>query len=234
MKLHIQTSTKADGNMMYRLSDYPDEVTENRASLLGKFGLGIKDCVVMDVQHGDDVTEVTSANRTQNPTDDIATEAFITNEKNVVLFLMTADCLPAVLYDPKRQVLALAHLGRKPTEQRLLPKVINSLKECHGSLPEDLEVNIGPGIHRESYLFVSPLRDPVVTLAPFITSLPSGELSVDLVGANIAQMIQSGVRKENIVVDPDDTAISPVYFSHYSSARTGEPEGRFATIAWLE
>ena len=46
--------------------------------------------------------------------------------------------------------------------------------------------------------------------------------------------VMSLQHEEKIVIDPNDTAQSPRFYSHYRSLRTGEPEGRFATIIGLK
>jgi copper oxidase (laccase) domain-containing protein len=42
-----------------------------------------------------------------------------------------------------------------------------------------------------------------------------------------------GVQPEKVHVDGTNTYTSPNYFSHYRAARTGEREGRFATVVVL-
>ncbi|MEG0873421.1 MAG: laccase domain-containing protein [Clostridia bacterium] len=38
-------------------------------------------------------------------------DAFITKEKNVGTFVTTADCIPVIMYDPKKEVVATIHSG---------------------------------------------------------------------------------------------------------------------------
>lgn len=232
--LHIQTSTKTDGDMDFRWTKDPQEIISNRKKFLARFNLQLEDMLVMELEHKDTVLLVDGSQKSQNPTDHLVAEAFITQEKGLVLFLKTADCLPIVFYDPGTTTLALAHLGRKSTELGLAKKVVISMKETYQVDPKNIQVFMGPGIHKESYLYQAPLEESSSVLDPFITVLPNGNLAIDLVGCNIAQLTETCVQKERITVDPTDTALSPDYFSHYRAVRTGENEGRFATIAWLE
>lgn len=228
----IATSNVSDGNMSFKWGEEA-EVLENRERFLGKYGLHPEDCIVMEVEHGENVVCLDSSHRPKHWKDSLKAEAFMTQEKNLVLFLMTADCLPIALYDPTNEVVALAHLGWIPTDKRLLPKVITKMCAHFKSKPGDLLAYIGPGVHKESYLFQPPLKKSTPEWQPFLSTLPSGEISVDLVGYNISQLKESGLQKTNIHAEPTDTAISSQYFSHYRAVRTGEKEGRFATIAWL-
>jgi copper oxidase (laccase) domain-containing protein len=69
---------------------------------------------------------------------------------------------------------------------------------------------------------------------PYIEDLASGETTIDLIAFNRDQLIELGVQEENISIDPVDTVTSDDYFSHYRSVRTGELEGRFATVLALK
>jgi YfiH family protein len=231
--LHIQYSQKTDGDMDFRSSENPEEIIENRKKFLAQFGLQLEDTLVMELEHQDKILLVNTSHKPGKPTDHLITEALITQEKGLVLFLKTADCLPITFYDPVTETLALAHLGRKSTDLKLSEKVLAQMKEIYQSEPKNVQVFIGPGIHKESYIYKAPLQEYSEELTLFTETLSNGEISIDLVGCNIAQLTQAGVKKENITVDPTDTATSPQYFSHYRSVRTGEPEARFATIAWL-
>lgn len=229
----LATSERSDGNLSFAWGD-EQTVIENRAKFLAKHGVRPGDCVVMQVEHGERIV-------TAGP-DDVAgsdlrrvtsAEALITREKGVVLFLLTGDCLPIALYDPVQKVIALAHLGWKPTGHKLVQKVIAELSRQFATKPRDLIVSIGPGIHKESYHFTTLAQQTDADWAPYLTILPSGETAVDLVAYNKQQLMDAGVLEEHLTISPHDTAASPKYFSHYRSLRTGELEGRFATILTL-
>ncbi len=226
--LFLKTSKISDGNMSFKWGD-EKEVLHNREKYLSQFNVSLQDCMEMKVEHGDKIVVVDK--HSQSP---IEAEALITKEKNLFLFLVTADCLPIVIYDPINEVVALAHLGWKPTELKLVIKVINEMKEKFSSHPEELQVHIGPGIHRESFAFINPIQKTLPGWEPFLHDLSSGETQIDSVAYNKAQIMSTGVPKQNITVDSIDTATSPDYFSHYRSVRTNEPEGRFATVCGIQ
>lgn len=81
--------------------------------------------------------------------------------------------------------------------------------------------------------------DPVVNFgeahsAPTKAGIAKIYNRVDLVGFNLEALTNAGIRNENISISPEDTAISPSYFSHFCSVRTNKPEGRFATVAVMQ
>ena len=211
-----------------------EEVIRNRKTFLEKNGFHLEDCVVMQVEHGEKIVIVDSSSKNTLTEFAISADALITKEKNLTLFLLTADCLPITLYDPKNEVIALAHLGWKPTDLKLIVKVIEELKNKFGSDPIELIAHIGPGIHKESYIFKNLTQKNSPEWLPFLEDIPSGETKIDLVGYNRAQMLAAGLLEDNIFIDSADTAISDEYYSHYRSVRMGEKEGRFATVLTLK
>lgn len=229
-------SDTAFGNLAFRYGD-ADGVRNARAAFLSRAGVSPERCIVMQVEHGERIIAVTGAEvgiGALSPEAGIAAEALMTNAPGLGLFLLTADCLPIAFYDPVRGVVALAHLGWKPTGLGLSTKVVHQMIRTYGCDPASMTVHIGPGIHAESYVFdtVEQAEDPA--WQPFVEQDAWGKWHVDLVAANRAQLVAAGVVSEHISVDGANTAVSDKYFSHYRSARTGEPEARFATVVALE
>jgi YfiH family protein len=88
-------------------------------------------------------------------------DAHYTN-KNLALCVVTADCVSAFIYDPKRSVIAGIHAGWRGVASRIIPKTIARLKES-GSNPEDLEVLIGPHIQNQSFEVEFDVRDQILS-----------------------------------------------------------------------
>ena len=228
--LIYETSTIKDGNLSFTYGER-NEILENRKKFLSKFNLRLEDTVVMSLHHGENIEIVDERNRGK---DSSPADTLVTQEPSLVLFLLTADCLPIVYYDPDNKVVALGHLGWRGTEAKLSQKVVRFLHEEFGSNPSELIISIGPGIHKESYRFDSPDQKKVPGWEPYLTDSPDGNIAVDIVGYNLKQLVESGVPKRNISVSNVDTCQSQDFFSYYRAKRTGEKEGRFATIVALK
>ena len=82
-----------------------------------------------------------------------------TNKKNIFLTIKAADCIPVFLYDPVKKVIAGVHSGWKGTHNRILTKMITTLKDNYGVYPEDLIAFIGPGISGEHYEVSKEIAD---------------------------------------------------------------------------
>ncbi len=80
----------------------------------------------------------------------IECDALITNKKNILIGVLTADCAPILIYDPTRKFICVVHAGWKGAYKGILTNVINFLKN-KGSNIKDLVVAIGPCISINSY-----------------------------------------------------------------------------------
>lgn len=226
-----ETSKAQDGNMDFRFGGR-NEVLENRTKFLERFGIAYQEHIAMRCDHGDIICLVDDRNEAVGATSQegqIHSEVLVTQRKHLALMLFTADCQPVSFYDPVTQTIALAHISRKTLTAKLSEKTVNFLKRKLNVDPSNLLVNIGPSIQKESYAFPLPLASEHPLLVPF-TEEKEGFAHIDLVGANLHQLIASGINKENIIVSADDTA-SPDYFSYFMMKKNNaSQEARMATI----
>lgn len=235
--LLFKTSTTEHGNMSFRFGE-ASEVIDNRRRFLAENAADYTDCVCMACENGEHIVPIDwNTDRTHfgatTPEDMLTAEVLVTNEVGLPLMLLTADCIPGMFYDPKQQVIALAHLNRHTIGHDLAAKTINFLQKKYNSDPDDIRVSFGPYIQVNSYCFSAPLETaPSPQLADFV--LKNGDdVKIDLCGAFKHQLSRAGVVREHIEVSRSDTASSLKYFSHYRSARESHPEGRMASIAML-
>jgi len=236
--VYTKTSTIADGNMSFRFGDR-EEVLNNRRRFLKENGADYSNCVCMACDHGEQLipidwnTDKTHFGATA-PEHTIKAEVLVTKEIDLSLMLLTADCIPAVFYDPVTEVIALAHLSRKTIAYELVQKTVGFLHTQFNSNPADLRVHFGPHIKKDSYQFKLPLIEPTpAPLAPYI-EIHNGVASIDMTGAEIVALTDAGVKRAHITVSDIDTARSPAHFSHYRTRRDSTvPEGRLATVAMI-
>jgi len=64
--------------------------------------------------------------------------------------VLTADCAPLIIYDPKKIVVSVVHAGWKGAYKGIVQKVVNYLVK-KGSKKKDLVSVIGPSISVSSY-----------------------------------------------------------------------------------
>ena len=78
-------------------------------------------------------------------------DALITNDPEVVLGIYVADCSAIYFVDPVRNVIGIAHSGRKGTEQNIAGMTLERMAASFGSVPEDLVVQLSPCIRPPYY-----------------------------------------------------------------------------------
>ena len=79
-----------------------------------------------------------------------AGDGLVTNKKNLALGILTADCAPVLIFDPKMQNIAALHAGWKGAYKNIIKNTLNKLRE-KGSKMRDLIAVIGPCISMENY-----------------------------------------------------------------------------------
>ena len=78
------------------------------------------------------------------------TDACLSDQKNIILKVRTADCLPIMLFHPS-PIIGVIHAGRKGTETGILTKTLTQIKTKMGPDLTDLQVWFGPAICKACY-----------------------------------------------------------------------------------
>lgn len=193
-----------------------------------------------DIILGDQVHDIrTTVIKSPFPDPEIlrGTDALITNLKGVAIGVRTADCIPILLYDPQKQVIAAIHAGWKGTLKRIVNSAISQMRVEYGSVPKNLKAVIGPGIQKNSFqvgeevaFCFKDLGFPVEKVyswnGPKIRGNATTGHHIDLVAANIWLLQSDGVDIANIQVSKLDTFTEPFL---YSARREGIDCGRMVT-----
>lgn len=232
--VYIATSTRRDGNMSFRFGD-PEAVLENRQRFFTTQQRAYTQAVIMRSRHDDIVAVVagiTPGTLAQSETESIDADALITQQSDLILGLTTADCIPLTLFDPISKTVALVHVSRHTLSRDLVNKTLRVLTEKIAVVPENLKAYLGPHIKKESYCFTLPLAEEHPMLAPYIEK--RGDMAyVDVTACTVDTLTAAGVPSADITISDVDTLTDPHYFSHVQAVQTGEPEGRFLTLASL-
>ena len=80
----------------------------------------------------------------------IIADAIITDREKLPIAILTADCVPILLFDKKRKMIAIIHAGWKGAIKGIVDKVIKFMlnKGCNR---KDITVAIGPSITQKNY-----------------------------------------------------------------------------------
>lgn len=150
-------------------------------------------------------------------------DASVTNRRGLLLGVQTADCVPVLLVDPKGRAVAAVHAGWRGTLQRIAVKAIGKMTMHFGTKPADLLAAIGPSISgccyevgtevavefRSQFHNASEWFDEMRTgdepnplqwlnMAPPGHQPPPKNVYLDLRKANRSQLLEAGLRDQNI------------------------------------
>ena len=161
--------------------------------------------LVEDAQHGDGVTHEMGA----------ISDALLTNNPEVSLFLPLADCVGVVLYDEAGEWLMVSHLGRHNLEQ--------------------------DGGRKSAEYFVSETGVPASRIKVYMTPA-AGKINYPLFAFSnrslhevaTEQLRAAGIERAHIEIDARDTTNDYSLYSHSEFLRGNrESDGRFMVVARL-
>ncbi len=215
-------------NVSVAVGDTEENVQENRRRLSRVLGVEPEMLVGASLVHGTTIAQVTSADRGRWIPQ---TDALLTREARVPLFMTFADCVPVVIYDPKQRALALAHAGWRGTAAGLTMRVIAAMERVYRSRPRDLVVALGPAIGQCHYEVGTDVMEAfdVFGRGPVVFEKKGGRYYLDLVGTNVKQAEMMHVNQ--VLVSGYCTACHPDLF--YSHRGEKGKTGRFGVIAML-
>jgi YfiH family protein len=162
-------------------------------------------------------------------------DALITSRPGTPLAVFSADCLPVVLVEPERRVLAVAHAGWRGTVAGLQGQLVATLAERFGVRAEGVRAAIGPSIGPCCYEVDEPVVGPLRTRFPadwsrWTTGAGPGKWWLDLWRANADQLVAAGVPAGAIANPRLCTGCRRDLFFSY---RKEGPGGRLTALAVL-
>lgn len=223
-------------NISLGTADKPENIRENRHRIAQAMGISDERLIFPRQTHQDRIVCVTAdalaASKEVLETQLACTDALITQEKNVCISVISADCVPVLFFDPVQQAIGAAHGGWRGTVQKIAQKTALAMQTNFGSKPEDLVVGIGPSIGPKVYEVGSEVIEAVETAFGTKKGLihqetKEGKGIFDLWEANRRQLLEVGVKEEWI-----ECAEICTYTHHelfFSARRWKGKGGRFAS-----
>lgn len=213
-------------NLSFNVGDDPETVLNNRTTVAEALGIALANLTTARQIHDAHVKIVSEALRGRGSTDYQSaiegTDAMVTNVAGVCLMVLSADCVPILMYDPAKEVIGVVHAGWKGTLCLIARKTAKVFQEQFGSSPHDIRAGIGPSIGPCCFEVgpevISQARDRLGTSKEYIRNKSAnGKGYFDLWGANLRQLVQAGIPEKNIEVAQMCTCEhADVFFSHRS------------------
>jgi YfiH family protein len=205
-------------NVSFSNGDDHGIVSSNRDRIATAFGLDPNRLILLKQMHVDGIL-VLKDPMDANPTP-LKYDAIMTAIPNLFLGIRTADCIPIFIVDQKKKAIAAIHAGRQGTALQITRKALRKMREELGCSEKDLLVTLGPSIGPCCYEI-----DEKVFLkewGPFSSEKGSGKWMLDLAGINIAQLMEEGIKGNQICrIDLCTCCHRDLFFSYRGEGRTG-------------
>jgi YfiH family protein len=202
-------------NLARHVGDEVGSVDENRMRLESVVG----DVAYMNQSHGDNVSFLERIPEVEPDAD-----AMITTSPGISLAVLTADCIPLLLWDENSRCVAAVHVGRRGLMNGVAIKTLEKMRTL-GS--QNIRGVLGPSICAKCYEVGEDVFDEVIRVFPKANShFGDGRFFLDLAGALQDQLEKSGVTSVKAL---SCTFEDSSFFSYRRDGITG----RFAGVVTL-
>lgn len=213
--------------------DDKDAVLRNRRALAHALTIEEQRLVLPHQVHGtaikavdDDFFALTSEGRKRFVE---GIDGIMTDCKGVSIGVSTADCIPIILYDEAHHAAAAVHAGWRGTVKHIAGEAVNAMTLRYGTRPEQLKALIGPGISLKNFEVGDEVFDAFRHEGFDMNRIAVRyeKWHIDLPECNRLQLIETGVRAENITNSAICTYDNAA--DYFSARRLGINSGRIYT-----
>lgn len=167
------------------------------------------------------------------------TDGLMTNRNDVILITFYADCVPLILYDPVKHVVAAVHSGWMGTVKAIGANAVRKMVSVYGSNVSDIRAGIGHSAGICCYeigddvIEALKVEFSVESIRDFVIPKRYGKYMIDLKEANAKLFREAGIVQKHIEIDPDCTICNPEKYHSHRRARGGK-RGMMSAIVQLK
>lgn len=188
------------------------------------FGIRPERLATVNQVHGDTIVKIDDKNCSASRL--LEADGIITDAPGIAVGVETADCVPVLLYDPLRPAVAAVHAGWRSTVKKIVSMAVRIMTKEFGSEPGSMIAAIGPAICPECYEVDEPVMEHVRKTFSFWREIsrPRGgdKWSLDLVRANMMELVDAGLKRENIhALGICTSCRTDMFYSFRAEGRTG-------------
>jgi len=202
--------------------DVQDNILKNLSFVAKKMGVGPKNLYLMNQTHSNKVFIIDKENLLNKT---IHADALVTNVKNIAIGVLTADCVPVILYDEVNEIIGCIHAGWKGS----LNNIINNTIAAFNKINPKNKINacIGPCIGFKSYEvgrdFYKTFLERDSKNQVFFLKQSNDKFQFD-----IREYVKYQLKKSGIInidnVDYDTFIDNGNFFSYRRSQKMNEPD----------
>ena len=203
--------------------DSRENVAENRARAADALGLP-REALVSCYQHHS--ADVVTVERPWRPGKPPKADAMVTDRPGIALGILTADCAPVLMIDPKAGVIGAAHAGWKGALGGVLEATVEAMAAL-GAERQRIRAGVGPCIAQASYqvdaAFRERFREADSGNGRFFRPCPedAARYRFDLPGYCVARLKAAGVSRAE-ASGLDTCALEERFYSNRRAFHRGE------------
>ncbi len=162
---------------------------------------------------------------------DLKADGFVTSKKNIILNILTADCIAIIASDNKAQIIGAAHAGWRGVKNNIAINLIKEMKK-NGANKNDIKFAISPSIRGCCYEVGEDVAKEFYNYKDALIKISKDKYYLDISLALEEQLISFGIKKENIEISKYCTSChNKNYFSYRKEKACS---GRFITFIGIK
>jgi len=212
-------------------NENPQSILKNRETIQKK--LPNREFIVANQTHSDNIKIITTPQ--EQGWSELSTaiencDALITNQKGIMLTILTADCVPILLFDPKKEIVSAIHAGWNGTYKQILYKTVRKMQKEFDCNPRDIIAGVAPSIGRCCYEVGEDVAKHFSDDSLAFDTI-GDKYMLDLPYINQQQLLKAGLLLKNIELSNICTACEVEnYFSYRKECGCS---GRFMSMIGL-
>ncbi len=154
-------------------------------------------------------------------------DGFVTSRANIMLNILTADCVALLSYDANAKIIGAAHAGWKGTKENIAKNLIDSMVKLGANI-DNIIVAMSPSIRACCYEVDENVSKYFLDFEDGIVKTAKGKWHLDLSIINKEKLLNIGIKEKNIDIVPTCTSCnSDKYFSY---RKQNNCSGRFISF----
>ena len=209
--------------------DQEENVKKNLDIVSKKFNIKKDSLALMHQTHSNKVEIIVKRNNLER----IKCDAMLTKDNEIALPVLTADCLPILIYEKRKEIIGCIHAGWKGAVNGIIENTLKKLEEMNGSIKQ-LVVSLGPCISQKNYEVKNDFYSEFIKKSKnndsFFLKNEKKTFNFDLRGFVIKKFKDLDVLEiDNVAID--SFASENEYFSHRRAKKLGQDDyGRCISV----
>jgi hypothetical protein len=229
-------------NLSFNLMDSKENVLNNFKKIAKTIGISVENMVYSKQTHTTNILKVNEHHKgmgivRDRDFDNI--DGLITDRAGVCLVTSFADCIPVIIIDPVKRVVASLHSGWRGTVGNISQRALDIMAEDYGCIKEDCYGFVGPGICQDCYEISSDVADEFKnsytgeeTDVILKNGKNEGKYNLDLLAANRINLANGGIKTCNIFTADLCTCCNPGFL--WSHRATGGKRGLMCNFIYIK